>query len=760
MSVMREGIFNRSEILALVGEWLAARGEALAAHEGLSLLSLIQLEDKDFDARVDEAPVYGLIFTRALLGNECINFDQSIDGACSSFDLRQIGMRPSSFETSELTGADLVARVTLDLLRAILRCRSLLANVSDCVISLNSASDAAVLTRLETLRLNFLSADFVRIQRKKDSLVPPENGFSDGAFEHFGWQHFEERDLISVGVPNNEIYCRDTKGGKIESFLAHDHFYADPEAAFCAIFDGRKWHSSFDELFGNEPLDSVQGQERWGRFFTHSIKPLLDFKSNDFDGNDSGKGNRLFRIVFCAGIAEQGGASFRADHFENGLGLFYTIDIHGEKRQIEPREAEKIAPSLIAAIIKKRNLTRFRMAQAFNAMLGEELKVAIEKLEEKNAELEKSAAMLQLLRSPVQKISDALIVLQAEAQELRSILNDPMDALSAAQPQIAALFDEQVPLTAGFGGPEHNLSRYRQEDRFDQGQRVLAVALALFRGQSYSDPISVGGKPASGSDALRREVQIWASEVAKDPARKGLSDCVLRLLEKPSWEAVSASVDRKAEVIAYLGEIKARFFTAYKPSRATFPLLLALVKKFVRPELAIRVCTPTSEQTQAFASEIVLVRHANPCATQGHFAEFVASLLNQVAIRSTRPIAVEISPSGYETEDGIILLDSAKEACIRFTSDAAFILPAGQKLLKELLVEELNNRISQVVSLGEYGDFHRIFVKLVRRLPQSILSEVSVDASDGIVTIYLGPSVSIQMGDELIIRSQQPGPSK
>lgn len=760
MSVMREGIFNRSEILTLVGDWLAARGEALAPQKGLSLLSLIRLEDKDFDARVDEAPIYGLIFTRALLGNECINFDQSIDGACSRLDLNQVGIRPSSFEAPELTGADLVARVTLDLLRAILRCRPLVGDFSDCVISLNSASDTALVTRLETVHLNFLSADFIRIQRVKDSLVSSESGSSDGAFEHFGWQHFEERDLISVDVPNNEIYCRETQNGKIESFLAHDCFFADPEAAFCAIFDGREWHSSFDELFGNEPVDSVCGHERWGRFYSHSIKPFLDFKSNDFEGNDSGKGNRLFRIVFCAGIAEQGGASFRADHFENGLGLFYTIDIHGEKSQIELGEAEKMAPSLIAAIIKKRNLTRFRMAQAFNAMLGQELKAAIEKLEEKNAELEKSAAMLQLLQSPVQKISDALIVLQAEAQELRSILNDPMDALSAAQPQIAALFDEQVPLAAGVGGPEHNLSRYRREDRFDQGQRVLAVALAFFRGQNYSDPISVGGKPASGSDALRKEVQIWRSEVAKDPARKGLSDCVLRLLEKPSWESVSASVDDKAEVITYLGEIKGRFFTAYKPSRATLPLLLALVKKFVRPELAVRVYMPSSEQIQAFANEIVLVRHANPCATQGHFSEFVASLLNQVALRSRKPIVVEISPSGYETEDGIILLDSAKEACVRFTSDAAFILPEGRKSLRELLVEELNNRVSQVVSCGEYGDFHRIFVKLFRRLPQSILPEVSVDASDGGVLMHLGPSVSILMGHELIIRSQQPGPSK
>lgn len=366
--------------------------------------------------------------------------------------------------------------------------------------------------------------------------------------------------------------------------------------------------------------------------------------------------------------------------------------------------------------------------------------------------LDKYRQMFDLLTTPLRSLTEALAQTQADTQELRAILYEPMDALIESRPLIAALFDETKMITVNKKKIKIQHQPLGYSD-FSEASLVLALALTRFRGNTKKRGLSI---------SLKEEIETYKKmEDEKANSLHEVAKLLPKILGVTNWDTLNRMNEsqNKTEIINILDALKERFFTLYKPGQATTEIMWTQLVGYIALDLEIQVKFKFSREGGNEALEVessfnpnehayIFAKGANPLSTQGHLIEFITGVINQhnVANKNAK-INAEISLYDCPEDTGKysqrVLYGAAKRIeCVFTTSSERWIKKDGEEKLESIIEKELYNRENRLRNIAEHGDFHRPFVKFISRLTDDYVDKMDFEFND---------SISVCVGDKFIV---------
>lgn len=320
------------------------------------------------------------------------------------------------------------------------------------------------------------------------------------------------------------------------------------------------------------------------------------------------------------------------------------------------------------------------------------------------ARLRHHATMLSALQAPLGSITSALRTMQIQAQELRAILNEPIEAIFAAQSEIADHFQPgkvfKMPSCQGNIDVQvkHKPDMYN-EDGHDCAW-VLASALSKIRGAPLA-------QARDGRSALTQEINCWIEiQGISSNAHYHLANSLARLLALPytdfkCFEFGPSAVRDTMEVL------KERLFTPFKPDHS--------LKDF--PWRLVHAILPIGiEASYIGENKICIPGRINPMRTQGHLLAFISAFFASAASNPSEP--VEVEPQ-IKDELGTV-----------FVMPETSVWVHDPDKLQNEICREVKLALNRAVSLEEnWGDLSAPFIKLVRRIPLELLGvEEKIDS--------------------------------
>lgn len=347
-------------------------------------------------------------------------------------------------------------------------------------------------------------------------------------------------------------------------------------------------------------------------------------------------------------------------------------------------------------------------------------------LQEQAKHLDKYRRMFDLLTTPLRSLTEALAQTQADSQELRAILYEPNEAIFSCQPQIAELFDESKSFS--FGNPEHTPSAYQD---ITKAKLVLAFSLARFRGKEQGT-------------CLESETNLYQQmHDNKGHPYHELSTSLLSVLGNETWSAIGC-LDLDG-IKACLNTLKERFFTAYKPGESEKALRWPLLEGFLSGvTLDIANCTCDNVPLNGVAPYVVAAG-ANPLCTHGHLIEFICGVIDTHQRENEKAsVSVAITMSQCNSTWQGVVPATAKIVRCTFTSTVDWVRPDGDSELRRIINQEIKYKKRHVRNMGEYGNFHRAFVRVVRRLPEEFAASAACTVNNGQTQLTLGDCFTVE----------------
>jgi len=356
--------------------------------------------------------------------------------------------------------------------------------------------------------------------------------------------------------------------------------------------------------------------------------------------------------------------------------------------------------------------------------------------------LKKHSQMLELLEAPLRRLTDAHRKIQEDTQELRAILYEPTEGIYAAQREIAELFNLGNTLTNPDRSKviiQHQPANYQN---IDDARWVLAHALSRFRGSEL--------RGFSPSDALKRESdEIKSSAIKPNHPLNKFAIAIGRIFDI-NLQAEEKFYELMQEKPTYhLEKLKRRLFSPFKPDDSSdSPISWAVLHSLLPPDvelqnLIIDKLTINNADVKKYLSNdkiIAVVKGANPFSIHGHLLSFISCVISQhVNENSITKILASIDIEGCEMKDGEMTVKNANYAELSFTSSSDWITDTNG--LKERIEKEIECRKNDIIATGEYGDFYRPFINIIRRYPKK----------NYLVTPEFINGLTLKFGEKLII---------
>ncbi|MCI0562945.1 MAG: hypothetical protein MN733_31090 [Nitrososphaera sp.] len=355
-------------------------------------------------------------------------------------------------------------------------------------------------------------------------------------------------------------------------------------------------------------------------------------------------------------------------------------------------------------------------------------------LEDHLQQLDKYRRMYDLLSAPLMSLTNALKKTEQDSQELRAILYDPMDAIFSSQPLIAQLFDPRVQLQIP---NNRQISIEHQPTGYDLSgaQWVLAAALARFMGKGLE-----GDTSSTALDkVIDHYVKATVSEGAKKDPFNEMGGRLIHVLQGNTWRSVKTQVSNPDALYTYLGRLKERFFTAYKPDEARRPLWWMVLSAFLS-DVELTEIMVNGKPFKGIIGDVknkllVVASRANPMATHGHLIEFLVGIIEQhkksepEALKLIARIVLCDCPIEEGGED--VDLETPKSVTLQIETSKDKWIDDPKKLC-ELLRKQISYRRLRVRPEGQHGDFYGPFVKLIQRMPDDCLEHFTVSDDNGL----------------------------
>jgi hypothetical protein len=686
---------------------------------GCSWDEIRSLKDDAFRDRVAESDAYAAFFVRALIGNpddwpadNCITIEPNGDSNVLSIPAALVP--PMNVLTDEyFVGADLVARIALGVANRI-------CNTTGCSFTPRldcfTSSDGG-----NAQELRFLSADFlvakVHSTLEIDGIA---NGCCPSHYHHFGWVDGKppRESWINHGwrMKSDREFTNDPnapkRNGEIETFLGFPAFFRHSEAQVIVAFPTSGASRQTPSCDSHRIL-SLQG-----------IEPYLNLKEQEFNTRAKAIDAKKGCIVLCLGVSDQRAAFFDPSKFNWAYGVFLTIDLELPGRN-QFGNTECVDDEFLSTVIKDLEGMRFEIKYTTLQVLTGRL---LNELDERNRSLEKSRQMLQQLNGPLKSLSDALGKTQAEAQEIRAILYEPMEAIFALVPRIAEFFEQNRRIN----NPDRSTTRISHQPSnysLADARWVLAHVLATFRGREILTKTS--------EDALAEEIDAL-SKASQDGASafQQLSVTTLRLIDYAPPDSL--------DPIKALERVKERLFSPFKPDNGLRAIEGDAIAALLPAEARI---TYAYDETTFRMSEVI-PEGLNPFATQGHLLRFISGVVSAT---------FNASEGGCKR---FVISADQDGLTIKREDMHPWVTAENISQLFKVLAREVSNFNKASRALEEnWGDRAAPFVRLLRRLPPEYRSDalkVSKDHDDQIYKIGLGRKVTLERtGDGVVITIEQ-----
>jgi len=352
----------------------------------------------------------------------------------------------------------------------------------------------------------------------------------------------------------------------------------------------------------------------------------------------------------------------------------------------------------------------------------------VKKYDEAKQRAEKQAQMLDLLIRPLESLTKALAQTRADSQELRAILYEPWEAIFEAQPEIARLFDqrEQLIVRSRIIQIKHNPADYDLED----AQFVFAEALRKFYGGREADVVC---DYDNGEKVLTiHVVALMSAFNNKNSSYHELAKGLCTVIGEQSWDNVKNNIRDESKIRGYLCNLKERFHKVYKPEEALKPLRWSILRAYL-PDHNVPLKVKLNKEICSDDDPIFLLKGSNPLSTLGHLVEFIVSIVathvcDNEDNRIDATILLKDCPTSSQLDGNYLDQDEASEVVLIFNSNNEWVKDFERlhKLLSQKHLSELRYR-----DIGEYGDFHKPFVRLIQRIPGGTAKDFKPFKEDG-----------------------------
>jgi len=489
-----------------------------------------------------------------------------------------------------------------------------------------------------------------------------------GTWNNHGWRAESERGFVNN--PNAE-----KMSNEIETFLGFPAFYKHDEAS--AIF-------VLPPADGKEAVNSPTGCSSHEILFNQGIKPYVAMKQEEYSGRKGEQSKGC--IVLCLGVSDQRAAYFNPGSLRNAYGVFLTIDLEcGVCELAENREKPCGNQDFLQKIVADLRGIQYEIKyQTLHVLTGKLLNT----VEEQSTRLQKSDQMLRQLTTPLQVLSDSIGKTQAEVQEIRAILYEPMEAIFALQGRIAQYFAQNHVIENPDGSRtriSHQPGHYKSEGRIADAQWVLARILATIRGKEIF--------LASSKEALAYELSILCN--AKNDKANPFHQLAVTMLAFIDYDDTYSTLLEAP--VAALNAVKQRLFQPFKPDEALAPI----------DGDVIAALLPTAADIYGLesfrAKDIAIPASINPFATQGHLLRFISGVVSATFNSDCKTFRIICDDKGIT----IIRQDGRP-----------WIASENISKLFKVLLREIYTFWNGTRPLEEnWGDHADPFVRLLRRLP-------------------------------------------
>lgn len=351
--------------------------------------------------------------------------------------------------------------------------------------------------------------------------------------------------------------------------------------------------------------------------------------------------------------------------------------------------------------------------------------------------------MLDLLERPLRSLTEALGKTQRDAQELRAILYDPVEAIFSVHTQLADLFDDSKSIKNPDGSTltiEHQPTGYKL---LTDAQWALAHALARCRGGKINKTSKV---PQS---ALQDEVSFL--KLALNSLEHPFHSYANALIEVLGVEknCVDTMVHAPLpKLIDYLSTLKNCLFDPFKPGTGSNELLWGRLAILLRPEVTRTLTTNLGHELSEDNLLCIAERTSSRLVTQAHLMKFVSGVVHGMAQQGSFPeVSINYIPADcVEIEPGgsALILDQKKLKTItlRFTQSITASNDKWQRFVALVSDNSENANSDQAL-----GNLTRPFVEFARRSA----SQFVVDTITNLLTL--------KVDDNLIVKFQFSPPS-
>lgn len=570
-------------------------------------------------------------------------------------------------------------------------------------------------------RLSFLSADFVKARlRNKNKDIKPyrsSNGEmvsyfdygweddkppTDGGWVSHGWRMKSERKFL-----NNPKAPEDG----VQTFLGFPAFFSHEAANI-------SFHFPCDNPESQLNLIDYGSDSEMTELRTRGIEPYLNAKKDEFEDRKKLKPEILGSITSCIGVASYQGASFVAERFNAGYGVFLTVDIEKhettERGCLSEHTCSSVAKPICLhpatqAMRNVQHRIRFKTLQVLATTLASER-------EQKVMELAKYKEMYRLLKDPLDRLTNAVKESQIDAYQIGATLFEPVDVFFDAKRQVHELFQQgrsvevspaKFEIKDGLSVEiraaksiviKHQPSLYEPADA--EAVAICALSRLIPKAQNGTDWYS-----SNYAAVIRSLLEI--SETRSSPHR-ALSRALGRLLNKGSgWNSSTGA-------IPLLEEIKKVFYTLHKPDEA----VSALHWEALRPYLStIELCGSDVRFLDLSKSEgqELIGKKKNPLATHGQLVEFIV-----------RVIAQHVDYNKIINTKDLTFCTTDK---FQVKSEKVWIASDKIEEMLSLMKSLLKARAEGLRTERNFGDFKKPFVTLIERIPHDRLPDSSAYGS-------------------------------
>ncbi len=392
------------------------------------------------------------------------------------------------------------------------------------------------------------------------------------------------------------------------------------------------------------------------------------------------------------------------------LGVFVTLNVKG----VDLAALETISDSIHAAsgsikYILLQNLAREKAIEQHKIQ---------QMLETQNRENQKYVEMFSLLTDPLGSLTEALAKTQADTQQLRAILYDPWEAIFRCQPMIAELFTPRGQLHIA----DTDIPVMHQPSSLEpkHAQLVFAKALASFKGKDLEWKAT-----DCPEDILSRQLSGYKNDGNETGPHRELSKALKKIFGIDTWNEINVHTSG-----SYLNKLKERFYTAYKPGEASKTLGWPVLNAFLPNDVHLKKLLINDQPTNDSIFPVI-AKAANSLAMHGHLIEFIAGIVwkhiddlkKQKGVGSNVQVilnSVVKCPVGKDPDLGCSPIVEEADYCEAvFESPEKWVKEVAK--LQKLLSVQKKYRKKKVRFVGEYGDFHKPFVKLVQRIPDNMI---------------------------------------